>query len=59
VLEYDDKRENSKCCGGGGGMFGVYSDLSMAIAARKLKEALKMGAKALVSSCPACMLNFK
>jgi len=59
LLEYEDRRENSECCGGGGGMFGVYPELSMSIAARKLKEALKLGAQGIVSSCPACMLNFK
>ncbi len=58
VVEFDERREDSRCCGGGG-MFGIYPEVSMAIAAKRLREALERGASAVVTCCPACIMNFK
>ncbi|MFC2018170.1 (Fe-S)-binding protein [Chloroflexota bacterium] len=57
LVEMERTRENTFCCGGGGGVKGVNFDLSVKIAKSKVEEALATGATTLVSACPSCKGN--
>jgi len=60
LVEMANCREESRCCGAGGGLRSAFRELSIAIAANRLKtDALPTGAKALVTPCPFCVLNFE
>jgi heterodisulfide reductase subunit D len=57
LVELERTRENTWCCGGGGGLKGVNFDMSVEIAGDKVKEALATGAKWIISACPSCKTN--
>jgi heterodisulfide reductase subunit D len=54
ILEFPTNKMDSVCCGGGGGLKAVDYDLTTQITARKIDEAVKLGAKTIASSCPNC-----
>jgi heterodisulfide reductase subunit D len=54
VLEFQNNRMDSICCGGGGGLKALNYDLTMDITLRKIDEAIKLGAKTIVTACPNC-----
>jgi heterodisulfide reductase subunit D len=56
-VEMERNRENTWCCGGGGGLKGVNYDMSVEIGKDKVKEALATGAKRISSACPSCKIN--
>jgi len=52
-------RERSRCCGGGGGFWGVNSKASMSIAHSRIKEdVMPLHVDALATACPLCYTNF-
>ena len=51
-------RENSLCCGGGGGLPVTYPELSKTICEKALADAKEGGAEALVTACPFCKQMF-
>ncbi len=57
LIEMENIKEKSRCCGSGGGVKSAYGDLSNSIAKLRLKEAEDTGADLLVSACPFCKLN--
>ena len=60
LLEMERSREESRCCGAGGGLRSAYRDMSIRMAADRLElDALPTGAEALVTPCPFCVINFK
>ena len=54
ILEFPTNRMDSVCCGGGGGLKAVNYDLSADISIKKIEQAIELGAKTIVSSCPNC-----
>jgi Fe-S oxidoreductase/FAD/FMN-containing dehydrogenase len=54
LTELEDNRERCNCCGSGGDLLASNTDMSLAIGARKLEEALLTGAKNIVTACPSC-----
>lgn len=58
LLEMDRSRENSWCCGAGGGVMETYPGLCAWIASERLKEAHETGAEVLVTACPWCERAF-
>jgi Fe-S oxidoreductase len=54
ILEFPTHHMESACCGGGGGLKAVDYDLTTSITLRKIDEAVDLGAKTIVSSCPNC-----
>lgn len=51
-------RENSLCCGGGGGrMWSDFSAEEDRMANIRVKECLETGASTLVTACPFCLIN--
>ncbi len=58
LLEFQRKRENSWCCGAGGGVRAAKPDLAAWTAAERLEEAREVGAEAVVTACPHCEDHF-
>jgi heterodisulfide reductase subunit D len=59
LIEPDLSRERSRCCGGGGGFWGVNVNASMNLAHLRIKEdILPLSADALAVACPMCHTNF-
>ncbi len=56
VAELPDNREQSLCCGAGGGLKSNHPDLANAIACRRL-EMVRNGR--LCTACPLCFVHFK
>ena len=57
LVEMENIKEKSRCCGSGGGVKSAYGDLSNSIAKLRIKEAEETNADLLVSACPFCKLN--
>ena len=57
LVEMENIKEKSRCCGSGGGVKSAYGELSDSIANLRIKEAEETGADLLVSACPFCKLN--
>ncbi len=56
--EMADYRENSFCCGGGGGRIWMDTPKGERFADLRLQQAIDVGAEVLVTSCPYCITNF-
>jgi Fe-S oxidoreductase len=59
LLEMPDSRENSLCCGGGGGRIWVETPKSERFSDLRLEQAIRVGAEVLATSCPYCITNFE
>ncbi|MDR2745208.1 MAG: (Fe-S)-binding protein [Desulfovibrio sp.] len=58
LLEMPNCREESRCCGAGGGVKANYPQMAAAIARDRIKEAVATGADMLVTMCPFCQGSF-
>ena len=58
LTEMEDYRENSFCCGGGGGRIWMETPKGERFADLRLKQAVDVGAEVLVTACPYCITNF-
>lgn len=56
--EMEDYRENSLCCGGGGGRIWMETPKEERFSDIRLKQALDVDAEVLATSCPYCITNF-
>jgi len=59
LIEMDNSRENSLCCGGGGARIWMDTPKGERLSDLRLEQALKTGATVLATFCPYCMLNFE
>ena len=59
LVELPDFRENSLCCGGGGGRIWMHTDKEERFGNLRLAQAQQVGAEMLVTSCPYCISNFE
>ena len=57
-IEFSEHGVDVRCCGGGGLLQATNNDIRLAIAKRRLDEAVELGAEILTSACPACKLAF-
>ncbi|MDA8223489.1 (Fe-S)-binding protein [Desulfosporosinus sp.] len=57
--EMDESREDSMCCGMGGGRIWMETQKSDRFANLRLDQAVGVGAEVLVTSCPYCITNFE
>jgi heterodisulfide reductase subunit D len=53
-VEMERNRQNSRCCGAGGGLKSGYPDMQNQISQKRISDALATGATELVSACPFC-----
>lgn len=58
-VEMERSRENSRCCGAGGGYKSAFNDLAVNIAAERVRDAEEVGAEIIATACPFCVLNLK
>ncbi len=59
LCELPDQREDSLCCGGGGGRIWMETPKGQRFCDIRLQQAMDAGAKALVTACPYCISNFE
>ncbi|MEJ2726766.1 MAG: (Fe-S)-binding protein [Deltaproteobacteria bacterium] len=59
LVEMERNRENSLCCGGGGGRMWADFDERQHLAEIRVLEALETGAEILATACPFCLINFE
>src|SRR5271157_1248521 len=52
-------KDNSWCCGAGGGIKAGYPDFAIATAEERIKEAETTGAEVLATSCGFCLYNLR
>ena len=57
LVEMDNIREESRCCGAGGGMKAGMPDVALGIGRVRVDEAEETGASILASCCPFCKTN--
>lgn len=58
LKEMKNIKEDSRCCGGGGGVRIGYPDLSLELARNRLKD-VPEGVDYIVTSCPLCVRNLR
>jgi len=58
LKEMKNIKENSRCCGGGGGVRIGYPDISLELARNRLED-VPEGVDYIVTSCPLCVRNLK
>ena len=58
-VEMERNRENSRCCGAGGGYKSAFNDFAVNIAAERIRDAEKVGAEIIATACPFCVLNLR
>ena len=59
LIEMADSREDSLCCGGGGGRIWMDTPKGERFSDLRLEQATGVGAEVLVTSCPYCITNFE
>lgn len=58
LKEMKNIKENSRCCGGGGGVRIGYPDISLELAKNRLED-VPEGVDFIVTSCPLCVRNLR
>lgn len=59
LVEMENIRENSLCCGAGGGVKSAYPEIADEMAKSRLCQAKETGCGTLVTPCPFCKLNLE
>ena len=59
LVEMADYRENSLCCGGGGGRIWEETKKGERFSDLRVQQALDVGANILAVACPYCLANFE
>ncbi|UCD08939.1 MAG: (Fe-S)-binding protein, partial [Dehalococcoidales bacterium] len=59
LVEMTDSRENSLCCGGGGGRIWMDTTKGERFSDLRLEQAAETDANELVTACPYCITNFE
>jgi Fe-S oxidoreductase len=59
LMDEVECRENTLCCGGGGGRIWMETLKGERFSDILVEQAVEMGADVLVTACPYCLLNFK
>ena len=55
--EMGNNKENSKCCGAGGGVKSAFPEIAKSIAKSRLEEVEAINCEAIITTCPFCKLN--
>ena len=59
LVEMESIRENSLCCGAGGGVKSAYPEIASQMAKSRIEQAKDTGCETLVTPCPFCKLNLE
>jgi Fe-S oxidoreductase len=57
LIQIKEERDDSQCCGAGGGFKSAFNDLAEDIAAERVKQFVAAGAEVIATSCPFCQVN--
>ena len=57
LKEMENNKENSNCCGAGGGVKSTFSQIAKSIAESRIEEIEATGCETLITACPFCKLN--
>jgi Fe-S oxidoreductase len=57
LIETKAEKEDSQCCGAGGGFKAAFNDMAENVAAERVKYFVDAGAEVIVTSCPFCQVN--
>ena len=55
LVEMNKNREESWCCGGGGSVNVVHTNLALSVSALRIRQAQETQAKVLITACPTCV----
>ncbi|MBN2060803.1 MAG: (Fe-S)-binding protein [Deltaproteobacteria bacterium] len=59
IIEFPRKRNNSFCCGAGGGHMWIENEAGVRMSGERLAEAINNDANSLATACPFCFLMFQ
>ena len=59
LVEMENNRESSLCCGAGGGVKSAYPEIANQMAELRINQAKQTGCSTLVTPCPFCKLNLE
>ena len=59
LVEMENVRENSLCCGAGGGVKSAYPQIASQMGKSRIEQAKETGCETLVTPCPFCKLNLE
>ncbi|MEE3489263.1 MAG: heterodisulfide reductase-related iron-sulfur binding cluster [Methanobrevibacter sp.] len=59
IVEMENNRENSLCCGAGGGVKSAYPEIADELAKSRINQAKETGCEILITACPFCKLNLE
>ena len=59
IVEMENIREDSLCCGAGGGVKSAYPEIAEQMAKSRILQAKKTGCSTLITPCPFCKLNLE
>lgn len=59
LVEMENTRQNSLCCGAGGGVKSAYPQIADEMAKLRLSQAIDTGCETLITPCPFCKLNLE
>ena len=59
LIEMPDSREDSLCCGGGGGRIWMETPKGERFCDLRVEQSVGVGAEVLVTACPYCITNFE
>ncbi|HHU77129.1 MAG TPA: (Fe-S)-binding protein [Firmicutes bacterium] len=59
LIEMLETRENSLCCGMGGGRIWIDTDMEERFSNIRIEEAVSLGAEILVTACPYCIVGLE
>ena len=59
LVEMENIRENSLCCGAGGGVKSAYPEVAGQMASSRIAQAKQTGCETLITACPFCKLNLE
>ena len=57
LVEMENNRENSLCCGAGGGVKSAYPEIADELAKSRINQAKDTNCNILITACPFCKLN--
>ena len=59
LVEMESIRENSLCCGAGGGVKSAYPEIASEMAKSRINQTKDTGCETLITACPFCKLNLE
>lgn len=59
LIEMESIREESLCCGAGGGVKSAYPEIASQMAKSRIAQAKETNCKTLITPCPFCKLNLE